>query len=205
MKRFMGWVAVGLALGALVLALNLNACAGEKGFSKGKKDGTRKEAPRGGEMDGSGDFNGPGMIERMKSKLDLSDEQVQKLKALVGTARKDGKPLREKLSEDVKVLARKLKDGARDSELTALLDKVQADHKALQAHRERQMEAVRKILSPTQQAKMVVRMSGRMARGGKKDGKWGKDFRWSHGDQGKGDPKESPKDDDANRDGASGK
>ncbi len=129
------------------------------------------------------------MGERMKERLGLTDEQAAKLKELRGSNKKEMRALQDKVQDETTAIKRKLRDGAGDDVLKPLLDKLAADHEALQAKRKANMDKMRAILTPTQQAKFLVGMMGRMGRGG-----WGgPDGKWDRKDGRKGGDKMAPK------------
>ncbi|HVM31538.1 MAG TPA: Spy/CpxP family protein refolding chaperone [bacterium] len=110
--------------------------------------------------DGNGPLGGRWM-EKMKDKLGLTDAQVDKLKQLAKDQRSAVKPLRHDLKDETKTLADKLKAGAGDSDLKRVLDKIDQDRQALDAARQKNREALRGILTPTQQAKAYLAMAKR--------------------------------------------
>jgi Spy/CpxP family protein refolding chaperone len=158
MKKFLGMVVVGLVLGAAVLALGLKARADD--HEGGPKGGVcPKGSPRYGETaDRQDQRDGSGMMEGLKEKLDLSDEQINEMKSIRQKGREKSKTLHEKLKAEVRNLSEKLKAGADGAVLKSLLEKVYADQKILEAYRQKQMEETRNVMTPTQQAKWVVGM-----------------------------------------------
>ena len=126
-------------------------------------------------MDGS-------RMDKLKEKLGLSDDQVSKLKDLFKSQGETMKPLRDQMKIDMDTLQQKVDTKASDGDVKKLLDKLEADQKEMQAGREKMKDQLRAILTPTQQAKMVLGMRkmgmGMMERwkgrhGLKKDGKDG--------------------------------
>ena len=119
----------------------------------------------GGHEEGKGEGRGDRMGGRLKEELGLTDAQADKLKA----ARKDQmeamKALMEKQKLDVDSLRLLVDKKASDAELTKAIATVKADHEALQAQEKKQREAMAALLTPIQQAKMIIQMSERMGRG----------------------------------------
>ncbi|HVZ81552.1 MAG TPA: Spy/CpxP family protein refolding chaperone [bacterium] len=106
-------------------------------------------------------------LEMMQKKLDLTDDQVSKLKELYQGQKDANKSLRERLKADMKSLRDKVDAKASDSDLKSVLDSLSQDRQDLQAARQRMADKMRGILTPTQQAKMVLAMGDR-AKGMKK-------------------------------------
>jgi Spy/CpxP family protein refolding chaperone len=124
-----------------------------------------------------------GHFDRMKEKLGLSDSQAAKLKDLFKKQMEETKPLRDQMKIDMDTLQQKIDTKASDADVKKVLDALSADRKSMEASRQNMEDAVREILSPTQQAKFVLSMRDR---GRQMMGKWmGK---WKHG--GKGDGKD---------------
>lgn len=152
------------------------------------------QAPAGGDnhpgmgqgMDGG--RMGGGHMDMMKKKLNLTDDQASKLKDLFKGRMEADKPLRDQMKIDVDTLQQKVDTKASDGDIKKLLDKLDAEQKQMQASREKMKDQLRSILTPTQQAKMVLGMR-KMGRGmmdrwkghhdwkkdGKKDGAKGGD------------------------------
>jgi Spy/CpxP family protein refolding chaperone len=161
MKKFMGMMVVGLILSAAVLALGLNARANDQEGQT--KEGSHQYSKT---VDGQDHRDGLGMMDRLKDKLDLSDEQLKEIKSISQKDREKSQTLREKLKTDVGNLSEKLKSGADGGVLKSLLEKVYADQNSLAVFRQKQMEETRNVLTPTQQAKWVVGM-GEKRQGGR--------------------------------------
>lgn len=127
----------------------------------------------GEKMGMKGDMDSPeagkGRLEKMKEKLGLTDAQATQLKDLFQKQREDTKPLRDQVKIDMDTLKQKVDTKASDSAVKGTLDALSADRKAMQSDREKFMEKIRTILTPTQQAKFVL---GMKARGGEMMKKW---------------------------------
>ncbi len=143
-------------------------------------------APAGGDdhpgmghgMDGG--MMGGGHLDKLKEKLGLTNDQAAKLKDVFKSQMEANKPLRDQMKIDVDTLQQKVDAKASDADIKKLLDKLETDNKQMQAGREKMKDQLRAILTPTQQAKMVLgmRKMGMMERwkdhhGWKKDGKDG--------------------------------
>jgi Spy/CpxP family protein refolding chaperone len=129
-----------------------------------------------------GDMMDGDHMDRMKEKLGLTDDQVSKLKDLFKSQMEANKPLRDQMKIDVDTLQQKVDMKASDGDIKKLLDKLDAEQKQMQDSREKMKDQLRSILTPTQQAKMVLGMRkmgmGMMNRwkghnGWKKNGKGG--------------------------------
>ena len=124
-------------------------------------------------MDGGMGMGGK-MMDRMKEKLGLSDSQVSQLKDMFKKTREENQSLRDQAKIDMDTLQQKVDSKASDSDLKNLLDKLQKDKDGLTAARKKVVDQMRDILTPTQQAKMVLSMK---QRGRRMAGKWGKNFK----------------------------
>jgi Spy/CpxP family protein refolding chaperone len=152
------------------------------------------QAPAGGDdKPGMGQGTDPGPdggmmggdhMDKMKEKLGLSDDQAAKLKDLFKSQMEANKPLRDQMKIDMDTLQQKVDMKASDGDIKKLLDKLDSENKEMQASRDKMKDQLRSILTPTQQAKMVLGMRkmgmGMMNRwkghnGWKKDGKSGDD------------------------------
>jgi len=138
---------------------------------------------------------GGGHMAMMKEKLGLTDDQAAKLKDLFKGQMEANKPLRDQMKIDVDTLQQKVDMKASDGDIKKLLDKLDGEQKQMQASHEKMKDQLRSILTPTQQAKMVLGMR-KMGMGmmnkwkghhGKKDGKGGDDEKGQPGPGGNGD------------------
>jgi Spy/CpxP family protein refolding chaperone len=121
---------------------------------------------KGAGMQGHG--GGNGWQKHMQEKLGLTDDQVAKLQAIKDAREKAMKPLRRKQRDLMIKLHDQLEDKASDQEIKATLASLRSNRDAIREEAKRfrgQMEA---LLTPTQQAKMML---GRMHR----RGGWGHD------------------------------
>ena len=118
--------------------------------------------------DNSGWFEGNRIV-RIQEKLGLTDDQVKKIKAIGESTRKALEPLQKQQADDVKAIREKLNAGGTDADLKPLLEKLEADHKSIADARKAELDQIREILTPIQQAKAVVALSEKM--GHWKDGK----------------------------------
>jgi Spy/CpxP family protein refolding chaperone len=129
------------------------------------------------EMKGGPGEDGEKRMDRLKEKLGLTDTQAKKLKAAMKKEREANKPLLDQAKIDMDTLQQKVDSKASDDEIKALLDKLMADHKAINEAQENGKEKFRTILTPMQQAKWVLMMKDGMGRGkwGGKKGDWKRD------------------------------
>lgn len=100
--------------------------------------------------------------EKMLKKLGLSDEQMEKMKAAAKAHRETIKPLRKEMRADMKKLREQIKNRAGDAAVAATLGKLELTRKAIQAENEKMKAATDELLTPTQQAKMLLKMMKQM-------------------------------------------
>ncbi len=148
-------------------------------------------APQGGD---EGGHHGMG-LEKMKEKLGLTDDQATQMKALFKSRMDSGKTLRDQMKVDLDILKQKVDAKASNGDLKSALDTLSADKKAMDKNRQRMEDQVRQILTPMQQAKLVLSMQ---ERGGEMMKKWmkhrkdGKDGMDKDGDNDRGDSGNPP-------------
>jgi len=133
-----------------------------------------------------GDGGPRGMnIEKMKDKLGLTDDQVTKLKTLFESQKDANKALRDQMKIDLDTLQQKVDSKASDGDLKKALDALSTDKKAMDANRQKMEDQARQILTPSQQAKMVLGMMehrGKMMKNWSKNKKEGKGNKADSGD-----------------------
>lgn len=105
-------------------------------------------------------------LKMMKKGLDLSDAQVEKLKAAMEAHAKAEKPLRRMVRDTTEKLKDQLEDNAGEDALKPSLDQLAKARQDMRAEEDRFHDSMRGILTVTQQAKMAV-MHGRMGMGPK--------------------------------------
>jgi len=108
---------------------------------------------------------------KMQKKLGLTDDQVTKLNTVMQAEKDAMKPLWDKQKDLMKKLDAQVKAKAADADIQATLDDMKANHKAMQDQGEQFRTQKAGILTPTQQAKMML---GRMKHMHPKDHKEGK-------------------------------
>jgi len=108
-----------------------------------------------------GGMMGGDQMDKMKEKLGLTDDQVSKLKNLFKSQMEANKPLRDQMKIDMDTLQQKVDMKASDGDIQKLLDKLDGEQKEMQASREKMKDQWKAILTPTQQAKMVLGMQKR--------------------------------------------
>jgi len=91
-----------------------------------------------------------------KEKLGLSDDQVKKLEDLRASEKAEMKPLRDKGHALVEKLEGQIKSKASDADIKATLDELAANHNSMEQIEDKSKESRSSILTPTQQAKMLV-------------------------------------------------
>jgi len=93
---------------------------------------------------------------KMQKKLDLTDDQVTKLNAAREAEKDARKPLWEKQKDLMKKLEGQVKDKASDSDIQATLADMRSNRKAIADQMEQFQNQKDGILTPTQQAKMLI-------------------------------------------------
>jgi Spy/CpxP family protein refolding chaperone len=124
------------------------------------------------------------MKQRLKERLDLSDEQADKLEAAMKSSRDAMKPLWEKARAADRKLSELVSAGT-DAEVAAALKDADAARKDLTSERAKLEESLASILKPRQLAKLRVERErmrhrrfammrpGRHHRGEERDARWG--------------------------------
>ncbi len=127
---------------AIMLALTLASLtqAGPRRGAQGKQGGARAPEAR----------------QQAADYLGLTQEQKDKLAELRKTNMEALRPLREARAKLLKELAELVKANAKDADLTAKLDQLKENQKAIREQGEKNREAVAAILTPMQQAKAVL-------------------------------------------------
>ncbi len=112
-------------------------------------------------------------------KLGLTDDQQAKMKELFKSRGEDMKPLKDHVQLDRDTLRLQVDSNASKSELTSTMEKLSNDQKALRSSQEKFQDKLKSILTPKQQAQMILFKGGHRGggfgcqnRGGK--GSWGK-------------------------------
>jgi Spy/CpxP family protein refolding chaperone len=100
--------------------------------------------------------SGAEKILQIKEKLGLSDEQVAKLKTMVQSEKAELAPMVKQQLADLKTLGEKVKANAPDAELSPILDKMEARRQNIESVKSKYIGEARTILTPTQQAKVVL-------------------------------------------------
>ena len=138
-----------------------------------------------------GSADHPMMGDRMKKRLELTDDQAAKFKDAMKAHHDAMQPLWESAKASMKKLGEQLKAKAPDSEIQASLDALKANHQAIAAEETKFQDGL-SFLTPTQRAKMLMGamrmrregMRGPGKRGPKGDNKKGGD---KDGDDDKGE------------------
>jgi hypothetical protein len=96
------------------------------------------------------------MLDKMKEKLNLSDDQYNKLKAMHKSHMDAIKPLMDKMMADMDTLQKKVDAKASDSDLKTVLNSIESDRKNLAAMKEKFSAETTSVLTVTQQAKRLL-------------------------------------------------
>ena len=105
---------------------------------------------------GNADKRADKFLARFKKKLELSDEQVAKLKVVWTSHQEAMKPVREKLKTALVQLRAEVKSKASDAEIAATLVQLKAGREEMRVQTEKTLAAAEGILTPSQQAKVVL-------------------------------------------------
>ncbi|HET9870851.1 MAG TPA: hypothetical protein VFR02_10200, partial [bacterium] len=111
MKRMKLWLAGGLL--ASLAVYPLAALADDGAGAPPPDDGAMQGPP----PEGMGEMGGGKWLDTMKDKLGLSDSQVGQIKKNLEDQKNALKPIREDIRTQTKVLAEKVKAGAKDQDL----------------------------------------------------------------------------------------
>ena len=114
---------------------------------------------------GKGQDMGAKHMEMMKKELGLSKDQAAKSKAATMANHEAMKTAGNKVKADLANLQVLVDKKASDAELTTSLNTLDADRKAMQAQQQKHIDAMRAILTPTQQAKMALKLGEHMSEG----------------------------------------
>jgi Spy/CpxP family protein refolding chaperone len=133
--------------------------------------------------DSQGDTHGADQhwdkFDGLKKRLGLTDDQVSQWKEVEKGQKDQAKLLRDKESADKANLVLLVDQKASDDALSAALKTLKSDRAAIEAQKAKTDDAIAGILSPTQQAKLLIA-----------EGQWGKHggFGRGHGGPGHGGP-----------------
>jgi Spy/CpxP family protein refolding chaperone len=161
LSALMAGTLVGSAL--TVFAQDSQPSAGDNGPQAGEEgghSGMGAGGPQGGMMMNP---------EKLKDRLGLTDVQIAQMRNLFKSQMEANQSLRDKMKIDMDTLKQKVDAKASDGDLKKVLDALSADRKTMEANRQKMEDKVRHILTPLQQAKMVL---GMQARGGQMMEKW---------------------------------
>lgn len=90
------------------------------------------------------------MFDRMAAKLNLTDDQKQQAKAIMGSARESSKPVREQLRQDRLALKNAVKAGKSDAEIDQISANLGRDTAQMTAIRTKAFAKVYALLTPEQ-------------------------------------------------------
>lgn len=102
------------------------------------------------------EWNDPNRIDSMTRDLDLNDNQVAMLNKIFDASSKNINKLVQKKQADEDALNVKLESGLIDKELKSLLDVIRTDNNRIDDAQRNEMNQVRMVLNPTQQAKEII-------------------------------------------------
>jgi Spy/CpxP family protein refolding chaperone len=124
------------------------------------------QGPGGGMMGNGMGAPDPGQaFDELKDQLGLSADQADKLKAIGEDARTKNQGHMKAMMDLIKTLDGLVQAKAGDAALQAALDKIKAEHKAMQADRDAAMDQREAVLTPQQAAKFVLAMRDKMRQG----------------------------------------
>jgi Spy/CpxP family protein refolding chaperone len=160
MKKLYGYILAGsLALGAPLLAL------AQDQDTAPTDSAAATQAPTGSDHHPKGDWDhahhgGWKPYDGFKEKYALTDDQSSKLKDLFKSHQEETKPLRNKIRVEIDTLRLDVDSNASESDLKDALDKLTEDKKSMQASEERFKGKLQAILTPKEQAQMILAMGG---------------------------------------------
>jgi hypothetical protein len=105
-----------------------------------------------------------GMSAKIKEKLGLSDEQASKFRDENKQHHEAMQPLRDKRKGLMKSLEDQVKAEAGDSAIQATLQDLEAVQKEIDTENQRHVDALKAMLNPTQQAKVLLAMRAIVAK-----------------------------------------
>jgi len=111
-----------------------------------------------------------GAGEKWGKELGLTADQQAKLKAIGESQRAEMKPIREQLKTLHKELKGLVDGKAGDEKIGAKLAELEKARESAQAIQRKYTEQRKAVLTPTQRAKMVLKMGGKGGKPGKKGG-----------------------------------
>ena len=121
-------------------------------------------------------------------RLGLTDEQAQKMRELKKARKEAVAPLRKKLKEEMLTLREQVRDEEGDKNIQATLERLQGLNKSIQAENEKFKTKVQALLTPSQQAKLLLARGRRQGPGGERGfGRHG--GRGMRGGEGRGGPR----------------
>lgn len=138
MKTWISLICIGSLAAVLTLGSVVSAKANDEIGEKGQEQGVK--------------------IDKMKTKLGLTDDQVTKIKALKESRETETEPLHKQMKADMKTLAAKVKAKASEVDIKAALDAVRTDQENIETAKKKHMDQMEEILTPTQQAKFLLHM-----------------------------------------------
>jgi hypothetical protein len=94
--------------------------------------------------------------DQLKGILDLSDDQVAKLKTLLKEQASSSQDLRAKMNKDMSSLSMKVQSGASDADLKVTLEAIAEDRETMQTDEKKMEDSIRLDLTPMQQAKLLL-------------------------------------------------
>jgi hypothetical protein len=104
-------------------------------------------------------------FEELQGQLDLSSDQLDKLKVISEDAQAKNREHRKAMMALIKTLDAQVQAKATDGDLQATLDKIKAEHKAMQADRDAVMDQRENVLNVHQSAKFVLALRDKMRQG----------------------------------------
>ena len=119
------------------------------------------------EEEGKGREHHEMSMEKMQEKLGLSKDQAEKFAAAKKVMEESNKPMHEEMAAEMARLGQQLKNKADDKAIQATLDKLEKNHKAMDAAHEKFKAEMESVLTPTQRARMLMGMMERMHGGWK--------------------------------------
>jgi Spy/CpxP family protein refolding chaperone len=184
MKKLTGFLLAGsLALGFPLLALAQDQDTAPTDSAAASQADQNPSLKGGGGQARHGGWKGQ---DAFKQKYALTDDQSAKLKDLFKTHREEAKPLQEKMKVEIDTLRLDVDSNASESQLKTALDKLSADKKLMRDSQEQFQAKLQAILTPKQQAQMLLAMGAHKGGWGRRGMGMGRSF--GHGKPADGAP-----------------
>ncbi|MFA5140909.1 MAG: hypothetical protein WC728_16910 [Elusimicrobiota bacterium] len=104
---------------------------------------------------------GKGVKAKAMERLGLSEDQVKKLEGLKDAKEDAVASLHDDLRKQMRTLRRQVRDEAADKDIQGTLSGIEKLHKSIRSEEEKFIESLKSVLTPGQQARMLLARVGR--------------------------------------------